>query len=519
MSVLACSLAEKAGQAFDAIFSQQWLLSQSDPGSLPGFRKFSLGAWGLWAGSTLDVAFAEEPEKSIAVAVLGQCIDASGKYVTDEVLAAHLKESTDAAALAAELEMLGGRYAFVIVASDFARVYLDPSSCLGAVYNPELRRVAASLFLVLDRPVEPDTDYPFHQIAAPSAGGRFAFGRTPDTGVRRLLANHYLDLASFTPHRHWPREDTDFTCPMTQSAIEERIETVVRRQQVILSALTEAVRPAMLPVSGGDDSRVLLALSAGMLDRYDLLFVHRANDISRRDVAIACELAATLKIDLKVVDVVDDEALQRRPRYARRMNVRRRLAMGILEGGPDERRRDIEVRAALPEGGMVLRGNVTDVSKAVLWRPVGIREFIRTGGSSHDPAIGLRLLMLGARDAHENEWCLSAYEEWMGSLPSNARCRTLDFSSLEHFRTHGQGAQFYAMNRNFYQTPSADRTILEALISLPPHLRDRFYINDMIIERCAPALSGVRFTRETANEMRSKRPPLAATLAAGPERL
>ncbi|MEL7026915.1 MAG: hypothetical protein AAGO57_06770, partial [Pseudomonadota bacterium] len=62
-------------------------------------------------------------------------------------------------------------------------------------------------------------------------------------------------------------------------------------------------------------------------------------------------------------------------------------------------------------------------------------------------------------------------------------------------------------------------TILEALISLPPHLRDSFYINDMLIEKTAPVLSGVPFTRDTANSIRAERKPLKELLAASPARL
>lgn len=107
----------------------------------------------------------------------------------------------------------------------------------------------------------------------------------------------------------------------------------------------------------------------------------------------------------------------------------------------------------------------------------------------------------------------------MQTLPQKAHCRAFDFASLEHFRTHGQGALFYATNKNFYQTPSSDRTILEALISIPPHIRDRFYVNDRIIERMAPQISDVPFTRGTANEIRNKRPELKDLLAQSPDRL
>ena len=519
MTLQAVKLCAEKGHPFEVVFSQQWVLSETPVGALSGFQAYKLGHWDLHTGPDLSTAYAADLDRRIFAAVMGQAVDLDGSFVDDAVLRGHLASAPDAEALAETLTMMGGRYAFVVVGPGFQGLYLDPSGCLGAVYEPGARRVASTLFMVLDRDVVPDTNYPFQALAATGAGGRYAFGVTPDAHVRRLLCNHALDLDSFEPHRHWPHPDTDFTCPMMMDAIEARIDTVITRQRQIIDGLTRAVQPTMLPISGGDDSRVLLALSAEMLDRYALFFVHRANNICLRDVELAKVLAARMEIDLQVFDVVEDDALKRRPRFAARMNVRQKLAMGVLDGGPNEKRREIEVRQALPPGGAVFRGNVTDVSKAVLWRPVGIREFIRTGGKNHDPQVGVRLLMLGAQGAETNPWCLNAYSEWMSGLPQNARCRTLDFASLEHFRTHGQGAFFYATNRNFYQTPSADRTILQALISLPPHLRDAFFINDMLIERCAPQLTGVPFTRDTANAMRRDRGDLADWLARGPARL
>src|SRR6056297_239666 len=294
---------------------------------------------------------------------------------------------------------------------------------------------------------------------------------------------------------------------MTPEAIERRLDVVIERQRTIIRALTGAVRPAILPLSGGDDSRLLLALSAGMLERYDLFFAHRANSIGARDVAIARELAARMGIDLTVIDAVEDESVRRTPRFARRMNVRRRLAMGLLDGGPDEKKAEIEVRMALPSAARCCAA-----MSPTFQRPC-------SGGAAHDPVVGVRLMMLGPDRAEDDPDCLAAYADWAETLPPGARCRTIDFASIEHFRTHGQGAFFYAADRNFYQTPSADRTILEALISIPPHLRDAFHINDLIVGRMAPELSGVRFTRATANEMRENRPPLADVLEGVPARL
>lgn len=518
MTLEAQRLCEEKGHPFTAVFGQQWVLTETDPGGLETFSAHKLGSWTLKTGPDLDVAAAHDGSRGISVAVLGQAVDLAGDYVTDQVLEAHLMAAGSEAELADTLTMIAGRYAFIIAGPRFQRLYLDPSSCLGAVYDPSSRIAAASLYMALERDLVPNTEFPYHDLAS-IGGGRYAFGVTPDARVRRLMANHFLDLKDFTPHRHWPHPDMDLTCPMTVEAIEERVQTVIDRHHVILRALTGAVHPSMLALSGGADSRVLLALSAGMLERYEMFFVHRANWIGQRDAALAAEMADAAGVDLTLFDVVEDDSLKRRPRFGRRMNERRKLAMGILEGGPDEKHNEILVRQALPPGGAVFRGNVTDVSKAVLWRPVGIREFLRTGGTEHDPSIGVRLLMLGGEGDAKNPWCLEAYRAWQAGLPENAGPRALDFSSLEHFRSHGQGAFFYATNRNFYQTPSADRTIMEALISLPPHIRDSFYINDMIIEREAPELLNIPYTARPANEVRQKRLPLEELLANSPARI
>lgn len=518
MTIEAVRLSKERGHRFPVVFSNQWVLSEDSPGPLPKYTPHQLGKWTLHAGPELDVAVAVDPERDISVAFLGQGVDRHGDFVTDAVLKAHLSTASDPAALANELTMIGGRYLFIIVAPDFRRLYLDPSGCMGAVYDPIERLVAATLFMALARPLEPEKDFPFGDIAETGSGGRFAFGVTPDARVRRLLCNHYLDLRYFTVHRHWPHPDDDLTCPMTMDAIEERVDVVISRHRQILDALTKA-RPTLLPVSGGNDSRLLLGLSKGILDQYLMFFVHRHNRVGRFDVKVAKQVAKAIGVELAVLDAVNDRSFDRPLRFGRRMNDRKRLATGILEGGPDENPREIVVRQVLPQGASLLRGNVTDVSKAVLWGNPGIREFLQTNGTHHDPAVGIKMMRLGSQNAASDPWCLDAYKAWQESIPASAAARILDFTSLEHFRSHGQGAGFYAATNNFYQTPSCDRTILQALISIPPHLRAYFHVNDLILDMTAPELIGVPYGGDIHNKVRANRMSLEDYLRKGPSQL
>lgn len=510
----ALALCEAEGHNFRDGFSQQWVLAETPHADLPGFSHVPLGRWHLHHGPALPVARAALPEAGLHVALMGQAVDGAGRFVTDAVLADHLGRARDPSRLAEALSACGGRYAFVIVAPGLARLYLDPSGCLGAVYEPRARLVGATLYMALDRPVEPNTDYPALDIAGPGAGGRFAFGHTPDRHAKRLMCNHFLDLGPFVAHRHWPALDADFTCPLDRDAVEERIDRAVLRHRQVLGALTEAITPAMLPLTGGADARLLLAFCAPFLDRIDLAFVHRTNFNTMMDMRIAGELATRAGIALRRIDVVEETGLRKSKRFAARMNARQRIALGLLPGGPGEKKPEIEVRQALPPGGTVLRGNVTDLSKAVLWRRKGIAEFNRSRGRAHSTTIGVRMLMIGHDWAETDPWFKDAYAGWLGTLPEPARRRAIDFASLEHFRTHGQGAFFYATNRNFYGTPSADRAILEAFISLPPPIRDAFHVNDLMLERTMPELRDVPYTRRIDNEIRRTRPGLDDMLAA-----
>ncbi len=83
---------------------------------------------------------------------------------------------------------------------------------LGLAYNPRTRIVASLAALTEPGPIQPQINYPLTDRAMHPKGGRFAFGYTCSVDVTRLLANHYLDLRSFTAHRHWPRPDMVFEC-------------------------------------------------------------------------------------------------------------------------------------------------------------------------------------------------------------------------------------------------------------------------------------------------------------------
>ncbi len=95
---------------------------------------------------------------------------------------------------------LEGMWIAIIVADAMQRVYLGPAH--SAVFDRDKRRVATSHNLLAPFTRDRELSRAFDPL---ETNGYFSFGLTAFAGVERLLPNHYLDLETFAPQRHWPR--------------------------------------------------------------------------------------------------------------------------------------------------------------------------------------------------------------------------------------------------------------------------------------------------------------------------
>lgn len=132
----------------------------------------------------------------------------------------------------------------------FRRVYLG--AIHSVMYHPDSRTVATTHNLipdvVRDRPLS-------EAFGMPRRQSFFPFGLTAFRGIRRLLPNHYLDLDSFEPVRHWPKNRP---APLEEG--ETGAESIVRHSRRIIEALVEEHRSYKVFLSAGRDSRAVLAL-------------------------------------------------------------------------------------------------------------------------------------------------------------------------------------------------------------------------------------------------------------------
>lgn len=474
------------------MLAQQFILSRGVIECPPGFAHTGLGVWELLTGPDLPVAVARYEVEWLAV--LGIAVDQDGKLVNQsrlDTLAA--EKSADFAALARFLADSAGRFAIVLVTPEGGKVYSDAVGSLGVVYDPETGAVGSTLNVVLTREPEPRRDYPFAEAARPGQG-RFAFGQTSDRAVRRLLPNHTLDLARFTIERFWP---TDEDTALAEPTPEEELAVIrgmgTRLEQVIATLAKDVNGPTLMPLTGGVDSRLLLAFSKPVLEDISL-FSHAEDILSRKDTRLAGFLGERVGKSVRVIDPLKGTCpLLEDPDVLTQKNLSYKIATG-LEDTPTPVRHTVFQEH--PAGGIVLRGNTAEFLKAVLWGR-GVHE---NNNKAHNIPTGVKKMMLG-EDANLHPQIQAEYSEWYAGLPHLAALRPFDLMFAEHFLPRRLGNLFYGFTRNLYICPSNDRRFIAAATSLPPNKRQSMYYHEVLLNWRAPELADIRHTRPRQNQL------------------
>lgn len=470
--------------------AQQFLLTR-DAAALPGaLTRARLGDWYLGHGADLPLA-RTSLKSGGQVAVLGLAVDREGHVIDTSRLRRLAKDHGDPQGLLDYLNDSAGRYVLIAHTPAFDRVYPDSIGSLGVVFDPETTRAGSTVNLVLTRDTDWNRAYPLtgNALVGPD---RFSFGHTEDRAVRRLMPNHYLDLRDFSQTRHWPGPDTMHEPSETEEA--QVIRQIVQRLETVISAIAaHAPGQVHLPMSGGLDSRVLLACARPALEHIHL-FSHAENSMSRKDVRIATKLAARLGRPLRGIDPIrDPEHAITDPARLELLNRKHRIITGMMS---HPARIQHEVLLAHDPGGIFLRGNGSDFLKAVLWRR-GVQEYVKN--RPHDPLTGIRMMMLSDKSIIHNPRIQQEYTAWYDTLEGLACDRVYDLMFAEHFLSHSFGNLLYGFTHNFYVCPFSDRRLLAWATSLPPDRRAALHYNLAIVEWRTPELSDMHYARRAVN--------------------
>lgn len=195
----------------------------------------------------------------------------------------------------ADLRHCAGRFAILLDGAAGPELHLDAAGLMAMVFD-RATGVAASTPAILStvRPLERD-EAAWAVFDFPRRKGFLPFGLTPWQGIERLLPNHALRLTDFTVQRLWPGPGAGF-----EDGIGDPAAAMADLGRHVATSVTAIVSagPAVLNLSGGCDSRMVLAAARAVADR---LRAETFEARDRVDAFLAARVAARAGVLHRVV--------------------------------------------------------------------------------------------------------------------------------------------------------------------------------------------------------------------------
>jgi len=439
---------------FKETFRYQYVISQDDL-EVPFFNTVKLGGWHISSGADLPVAEILDKSGKKVGFILGIGVARSGLISGSWQLDLSSRTKSFFDKFEELLKDVAGRYAIILSANKQTRFYCDPVGTIGAVYEAEHMRVAASPLLAIDRPVIPNPSFDHEKMEA--LGGKYSIFHTADAHIKRLNPNCYLDLETFQESRFWPKDEVFDASEAEYLDIFSEISTTTKFN---IEQIADHY-PTAMPVSGGQDSRLLLAMAGDAVQKVSQVFTHVDKWITTIDAMVGEKIANAAGVKHETHhkddhDVSKREQQQLKTRYS------------IAFGNPAEPARQMTNGAvrSLKKNAVVLRGHQTDLLRAVFVR--------RQKKFWTDFKWQLELLLIlprGHLDQETEDVFTPDYQKWYDSLPSNAVEKSVDFMFLEIYYSSTIGASFPASWNNFYMSPYNSRRLIELSLKFKEDFR------------------------------------------------
>lgn len=214
---------------------------------LPGFRLYT-HKW-----SEVDVAVRD----SRCIAIIGKAWFNSSRQKDSPTPAwqlLNLEPGTDQFHEA--LYDLSGRYCLLFGHGDQLYLYNDAGGTRSVFWDSEEKTVA-SHYDILRLLRDPDSN-PYHGIVLPA--NEVYWDTTPNRSIYMLIPNHFAILGATSQHRFYPLQEN----PFKLMSMEDKLDKIEKMWAFELEMMRRRSSQIVLSVTGGLDSRTLLALSQGL---------------------------------------------------------------------------------------------------------------------------------------------------------------------------------------------------------------------------------------------------------------
>lgn len=480
MPLAAEQIAKGLRAAIGDLYSYQFALVPDDSWLLDGFVSRPFGDQRLTHCPKLEVTTIYDRGGNDIGYCLGIAVDRVGvrldntRTLDAEKGAANFWDTIETFALE-----LAGRWLLLVRNGVQARIYGDASGMYNCVYDPVKGGVGSTLLLSLMREIKESKEVDYRETL--SHGLRMPFGRTRDAHAKRLSVNHYLDLNHWTEARFWPAPG-DFK--EVDSGGEEEVIASLRDRLAAVFAGIVTSTPTSIGVSGGFDSRNLVAAGKDTLGHVKSFFALTHNFNSRTDFACASSMMKALgfSVDRHMKDPVPYTESELNDRNAR-FGASTGYAIGLHAWT------NIKYRSGPEPGHIVFTGNVMEALRAAHWKS-------ESANRPNPFKFGLKRCLFTKKFDEEfvAHW-LPVYKDWVAALPNDAKKRYIDVLFSEH-NLPNLGTLFFSHQNNFWMCPFNDRKLIRLSASLPVAYRFSEKANMSLLALAAPELLDVPFVRD-----------------------
>jgi len=483
---------------------RQWVLTSEEGDGPQGWEKYYLHGWKLSAHPDAYVCeLLSEDGESLGWLLEPQAyLSAGGDLIPKKKLTLPVNKNSDAAEFERAFYgrnsnghsdgtgIMGLWVAIIIGGSEeasFSRVYLGASHSV--VYHPQKRIVTTSHNLIPGIKRNEDLSKAFDCLNRKSY---FTFGLTAFVGLKRLLPNHYLNLDTFAPTRHWP------TGPL-RPEIDGKTgaAAIVDHGRRFFKALSSEYNSFRVFASAGRDSRAVLSMVRPYVaDGADILLsTSVGSDLgSQMDLQVARRLARITGLPHEVKWNANKNESDED--YMRRGFVRIGEAAsspGLFSSPNVHKRSPFD-----PNTRFNLAGMGGETGRAFFWEKGIPRETITP-----------EFLMEKVKAPLDNAAALAAAKKWLNEIPKEFReenADVLDLAYIEQRMGCWQAPMSYLFGgiRNPgglsrpSTSPMAQVFCYETMLRLPVEYRASGVLQrDMVAYGWPELLSGIPFNEPT----------------------
>lgn len=361
--------------------------------------------------------------------------------------------------------LLGGSFIFVLEHAGTSRLYLDAAGSLSAVYEPDTGRVGATPEILLS-----GSDYDarllphYHDEFEVGSDGWVSGELTAHAGLKRLLANHYLDLQTFRPVRHWP------VGPVAKDLLIDEAASALSAAATPVVAAAAAAPPAVFALTGGYDTRLVLSFARAQAEAIDFMTI--AAPGTARDIFLARQLASRFGLRHRVVPYIKATAEQQHA-WDRRVG-------HIVTGANRHMHPSVwQLGRALQIGGV---GG--EVGRGFLWLD-----------AAADTPLDAQMVVDRLKLAR-NPDLLAAVTAWLSGMPKGlSTFDVLDLAFIELRNSSWAFGQSYSNPITTKLNPLNSRPAYEAMLRSPPEARRGNKLFRRVIEQNWPELLSVPVNR------------------------